>query len=126
MPPQTITFTTAANNDTSSTSIDPVAWIIPLCIFIFFVITPLIIHLSFKALGRYRRRKGYPYKYRFDVVPMGHKWLKAGTVVFQVKQDMWGGYKMVPLKVPGEGVMMVIKAEDEENGKDGVKEVEVA
>ncbi|KPI41399.1 uncharacterized protein AB675_9040 [Cyphellophora attinorum] len=121
-------FSSASSSDSSNgAGISPVVWIIPVCIAIFFTLIILTQQVFLPALGRYRQRKGYSYKYWFDIVPTGHKWLAGGSTVFQVTQDKWAVYKLVPLKVPAEGIMMVIKAEDdEESVKDEAKEVEVA
>lgn len=62
-------------------------------------------------LGPYRLRKGYPYKYWFDIVPKGKTWLAAGTVVLVPDHSM---KRMKPIRIPLSGFM----AENDEPGEE--------
>lgn len=80
-----------------------------------FAILALVFAVSclFKRLGHYRLRKGYPYKYCFDIVPKGKTFLATGTLVFVPDQWM---ERMKPVRIPPGGLM----AENDEPGEENL------
>lgn len=70
----------------------------------------------FKALGLYRLRQGYPYKYRFDILPKGKSFVAAGTVVFVPESSIEKGLRMKPVRIPPAGVLAENEEPSEENG----------